>query len=768
MRVVDTCHVTAQDFDDEEGLQIEENATAKRRKASTPPSPPKVNHLRSAFLCLDYANKYKLLTNGESGSTTPRAPPPQTSFGSFTPAAAPAQKSLFGSSTPAAAPPQKNMFGTATPAALTPAKAAPTPAAATPSASTSLSSDTPKSKRKAENQFDKDDPYGEKAAASAKKNKSGSATSSLFKSIVGKPGSDGINGTPERKIATPGKKLDTPKANPFAALPGASSPVPAAKVNPFGGLTSPAPKNDATPKANPFGSLPKPKSPVKAAAPTPGGFHFKPSAPAGGETPKANPFQVKAPTSTPTAPVTGGFKPTIKLAPAEASDAFAKAAAAAKKKARRDEMEKAKDEDWDSEGSADEDEWERRYWKKKEQQDKEFEEKLKNPTLKVPSFGSFGSSFGASKPVAEAKDISRSGTQSPNSVLDGHTFGSGKITGAAAKNPFAHLSAATSPASSGKNDADDEDDKAEKSDEKADEMSAETPKGDLFSRTSFDPKAATPSLFGSVSKAADQTFKHDTPLKFAPSASGTTTANLFGASTAAPASFGGLFGAKPVNGVTTPSATAPKTSGFSFGGASTETPAAKTPSLFGDLNKPKISETPIPPPKPFSFLTNGKGSGIASSLNTSRATTPGLTTEGEATADEAAASGDADAEAVHEQMKDLASGEEPGEDILWMSKASAKEFKDGKWPAKGLVGVLKVLKNKESGRVRYLMRLENGGIALNKGFLPTEPTVTGKSLRVMMPNDGEEARPVSNWNITVKTPEKIKELAEVIGKSKKA
>ena len=705
---------------------------------------------------------YKLLTNVESKSTTPRAPPPQKNiFGSTTPVAAPptAQKSMFGSSTPAAAPPKTNMFG-----AASLAKDAPLSAAATPSAPTPSGSETPKSKRKAEAQFDKDDPYGEKAAASAKKNKA-SATSSLFKSIVGKPG-DGVNDTPERKIATPGKKLgDTPKANPFAALPKTSSPAPAAKPNPFGAPPSPAPKAD-TAKANPFGSLPKPKSPAKAAAPPPGGFQFKPSTPPVGETPKANPFQIKPSTSTPAAPVTGGFKPTISLKPAEANDAFAKAAAAAKKKARRDEMEKAKDDDWDSEGSVDEDEWEKRYWKKKEKEDKEFEEKIKNPTLKVPSFGSFGSASGANKSVEEAKDVSRSGTQSPNSVLDGHSYGTGKVGGASAKNPFAHLSAATSPASSGKNDADDEEEKAEKLDEK----SAETPKGDLFSRTSFNPKAATPSssLFGAASKPVDQTYNRDTPLKFAPSTSGTAPTNIFGASTAAPAAFTSLFGSKPVSGASTPSAAAPKSTGFSFGGSSTETPAAKAPSLFGDLNKPKISETPIPPPKPFQFLTNGKGSGItaASSLNTSRATTPGLTTEGEATADEAAASGDADPETKHEQMKDLASGPEDGEDILWMSKASARELKNGEW-AKGLIGMLKVLKNKDTGRVRYLIRLDNGSVALNKGFLAVEPKVTGKSLQIGMPNTEQGAPPVSKWNIQVKTPEKIKELAEVI-KAQKA
>ena len=350
--------------------------------------------------------------------------------------------------------------------------------------------------------------------------------------------------------------------------------------------------------------------------------------------------------------------------------------------------------------------------------------------------------------------------------MDGHPYGTGKIGGEAAKNPFAHLSAATSPASSGKNDADDEEDKAEKSDEK----SAETPKGDLFSRTSFDPKAATPSssLFGSASKPADQTYNRDTPLKFAPSTSGAAPTNIFGASTAAPAAFTGLFGSKPGSDASTPSAAVPKSTGFSFGGASSDTPAAKTPSLFGDLNKPKISETPIPPPKPFQFLTNGKGSGItaASSLNTSRATTPGLTTEGEATADEAAASGDADPETKHEQMKDLASGPEDGEETLWMSKASARELKGGEW-AKGLIGMLKLLKNKDTGRVRWLIRLDNGSVALNKGFLAVEPKVTGKSLQIGMPNAEQGAPPVSKWNIQVKTPEKIRELAEII-KAQKA
>ena len=127
-------------------------------------------------------------------------------------------------------------------------------------------------------------------------------------------------------------------------------------------------------------------APLRAPSPPPRAASLAPRM--ASSAPVIAPFQIKPSTSTPTAPVTGGSKPIISLKPAKANDAFAKAATLAKKKARRDEMEKAKDEDWDSEGSVDEGEWEKRYWKKKEREDKEFE-KITNPALKVPSFGSF-------------------------------------------------------------------------------------------------------------------------------------------------------------------------------------------------------------------------------------------------------------------------------------------------------------------------------------------------------------------------------------------
>ena len=108
-----------------------------------------------------------------------------------------------------------------------------------------------------------------------------------------------------------------------------------------------------TPFSHALSSPPRAASPAppRAPSPAPRTASSEPTA-----APLANPFQIKPSTSTPAAPVTRFYKSTISLKPAEANDASTKAAALAKKKARRDEMDKATDEDWDSEGSVDEDE----------------------------------------------------------------------------------------------------------------------------------------------------------------------------------------------------------------------------------------------------------------------------------------------------------------------------------------------------------------------------------------------------------------------------
>ncbi len=717
----------------------------------------------------------------------------------------------------------------------TPSTVAPTPAAA-PSpppfspAPASPAVETPtKSKRKAEKQFDKDDPFGQLAEAASIKKTQGSSTSNLFKSIVGKnPMTNGTAPpTPERKILTP-KKIaasTTPKTNPFGSLPAASSPAkqdsaaPTPKANTFASLGGTAKQDFAAPtsKANTFGSLPAASSPAKqdSAAPTPKAKPFAglatptkastpaksteqpkanpfanlPKSPTKAETPVAapaaaaqkNPFQVKTNTAdapkssqsfqfksaiTTAAPVIGGFKPTVAMS-FDSGDAFAKKAAAAKKKAANDAMERAKDEDWDED--EEEEEWEIKYWIRKADEDKKHAEKAKNTTLAIPKFGAIARVPvpAASKPADEAKDTSRSGTASPKSVLDNHGYGSGK-TGGAVKNPFAHLSAATSPASSGKNDADDED---------AEDDAAAAVKpgtgGSLFDRVSRPNSPAPSNLLGSVSKssAADQTFKHDSPLRFARSTA--TSSTIFGApapsapsifgsaapsdaGTPKPNAFAGLFGSKPASGTTTPSG-APKSSGFSFGAnpAGTETPTASG-SIFAQNEKK--SETPIPPPKPFSFLKNPAASGIAgSTANTSRASTPGLTTEGENT-DAGAESAEVDPEHVHEQLKDLATQPEAGEETLWMHKAKASQLKDGKWQ-QGIVGVFKVLTNKETGKYRYIMRLDNGSVRMNESMIHTEPKATGKNVRMVLPS--------GIWAMTVKTPDVASELVKVVDKAVK-
>ncbi|KFY64765.1 hypothetical protein V496_03052 [Pseudogymnoascus sp. VKM F-4515 (FW-2607)] len=636
----------------------------------------------------------------------------------------------------------KNVF-TPKPTEATPPKpteAAPKPAEATPTP-------TPKAKRKADVQLTKDDPTGD-GSTPGKNGKAGSATSSLFRNIVGS--------TPASTLEKPMFSLtktgdDKPRPNPFAALklPPKAAPTP----------------NGASPlKAQPASATPTPAAQPKAA----GGFVFKP-----------------------TQPAAGGFKP---AQPAGGSTDFMSQFAQSAKKTADAAMEKAKDEDWDEDDETEE-EWEKRYHKELAEKREQMKQK---PALAVPTFGAPASPAPAQSPAAKGPaggnegltSSSRSGTSSPNSVLNEYVPGSGRI-GSTLGNPFAHLS----DASSGKgNDADDDSDGAP----------APTPKaaGSLFSRVSRGaPTTASggSSVFGSVASSpaatepADKTWNPESPIRFGASAGAkTTTTNLFGSvsGAASPSLFGSpaagaaspapMFGKHAVTG--TPAAAASPAPLFGKYAVTSAAPAAPA---FGSAAPPEAKDKPTmgfsfgapsatpsgaatptaPKSAPFSFLSNGGGLGPTPSLGASRATTPGVTTENESTADEAAASHDDNEPGAELPQNDLASGDEAGEKTLALTKVKARMMTPEKKWGPSTVGTLKLLRNEKTSSVRYLIRLPNGSVGMNKAFINSKPRLMGKSVAVIMMADavGEDGKAgMTTVSLATESEAAAKKLSEAI------
>ncbi|QSZ32935.1 hypothetical protein DSL72_002518 [Monilinia vaccinii-corymbosi] len=745
-------------------------------------------------------------------------------------------------------------------------------------------------KRKPDVYLTQDDPEGIEDAKSGIKrsvNASSSSTSNMFKNILDSPDKSSTSATPERKTrALPGAPKETSSvpaeassSNPFGTLPGAS-PI---KSNTSATSTTPRkppvfkfPPTSTTPTTSPakpptftgtstggikpptFSGAPtdgiKPptftdaptggiKPPTFAGAPTDG---IKPptftGAPTGGIKPPtfagAPTDGIKPPTFTgaPTGGIkpptfagapTGGIKPpAFGSGPANFMAQFGKQAAESAEDNEKKLMQKAKDEDFDSEDD-DEAEWEANYKKKRAAELKELAELAKGKapaflvkpteskgtekpaatnifaqvaaTASTPLFGQAKSATGAAESIFSSANVSK--TSTPNSfsgtgsILDGAASASGK-TPSFAGNPFAHLSDADS---NNQNDGDDEssdggsDGEGEKKDPSykqntgngksstpVDEVSSsvaskkavtEPPKlnlfgstassgattptpsngGSLLSRMSRDPvteekedstSKSTPNIFGSSLSAtsgssADKTWKPDSPIKFGNAAPSAATFSITGSSPIKPAtnSFGGLFGNSGTS-TPAPSSGPTATTGFQFGG-----PASATSSLFPSM---------------------------AASANTSRATSPGATTDGATDAD------DNDTEKVDEQVNLLESnpGEED-EDVVYSVRARALKFcpneegekKASPWDTKG-VGPLKVLRHKVTKATRIVLRSDpSGSIILNKSLLSqVKYEASGKTIKLM--TLGDDGKGLQTWVLNVKEIGLAEELAKCLEDNK--
>lgn len=223
-----------------------------------------------------------------------------------------------------------------------------------------------------------------------------------------------------------------------------------------------------------------------------------------------------------------------------------------------------------------------------------------------------------------------------------------------------------------------------------------------------------------------------------------------------------------------------------FNGKETTTPAAAPPAnpfagLFGSSTAsatklPSGELTKLAPPVGFNF-----GAPKVSSTDVSRATTPGVTTDGEvSTADTADGheAGDEQNDPQVEDMTALLPEERANEDVLFevaIAKAMVfdeKKTEDGTVRAfveKGK-GPLYILKNKATGKTRVLLKIPPlGRPAMN--FPPVsrmEYKAASGAKTVMGPfvdhmeTSKDKVGKLSQWRIQVKEPKDAQEIARIL------
>ncbi|KAI9055751.1 hypothetical protein LZ554_000692 [Drepanopeziza brunnea f. sp. 'monogermtubi'] len=249
---------------------------------------------------------------------------------------------------------------------------------------------------------------------------------------------------------------------------------------------------------------------------------------------------------------------------------------------------------------------------------------------------------------------------------------------------------------------------------------------------------------------SDNTWKPDTPIKFGESRFGESK---FGESTSAPVV--SVTAATPTN--------APSSNLF---GGKDPKPAPAASHLSNLLPPSSTPNGPAPSIVGFSFGGSSAAASLlpftAASATTSRATSPGVTTDGDSGVEH-----DPDAE-KHEQINltTVGPGEENEEVVLEVrAKATKFEKSESGWVSKGL-GPLRVLKHKETKATRILLRADpSGSIILNKALLSNvEYTQNKKTVKIMVLADVGTALEI--YILQVKTEESAKNLAEVLEANK--
>ena len=421
----------------------------------------------------------------------------------------------------------------------------------------------------------------------------------------------------------------------------------------------------------------------------------------------------------------------------------------AAKKSEEEAKKKRKAEDYDSE-EEDESTWEQRDAEEQKKKRQKIAEAAKAAQIFVPQFGSKQDNVStevAPKPKSPVKSI----------FDQTHpAFGNSE----AHHNIFGHLAKQIPNAVASKNsEADDEAD----SEYEPEDAPKVVVKSNPFGSASNPAQPLGRSVFDRVSKPAeDLTSKIDAPVSEAsPTSDHTWNINSpikFGASTTSPPG--------PVVNVTSASPSKTPFSGL-FGApkftAATETPTKPGASIFSNLQS-----TNSPASVGFGFApVNSVSNALAPpSNNTSRATSPGATT-GES-ANESAAEGVADSTEKHSQL-DLMSehvGEED-EDVLLEVKAKGLRYnaETKSWMSKG-VGPLRVLKHRETGKPRIVLRAEpSGRVVINSGFIKegNYENIGCKTVAAPIIADGK----LGPWRLRVGNDKDLKKLWETLDENKK-
>jgi len=449
------------------------------------------------------------------------------------------------------------------------------------------------------------------------------------------------------------------------------------------------------------------------------------------EAPKAPSFGF-TPSSSSSAPATSGFKlPSFGAPPAAGSanflSSFGQKAVADEEKARK----RRKAEDYDSD-EEDEAAWEARDRAEQEEKRRKIEEAAKTgPSFKFPAT--------TDKPAASSTPFA---FKLPGADKPAET----ETSANAGKSLFDRLGPLKTPAEKDKSEA-----PAASVFSPSSTFSAPTPKPANTGFSFGQPNAGndTDAAKTQGEKAlgsGDNTWNPDTPIKFGNQTTATST---------------------------TPAAPPPANPFSGLFGSSTCTPAA---SKEGTSEPGKLA----PPSIGFNFGQKAGTSG-ASTADASRATTPGVTTDGEASAagdaTEAGEPSDEPKDKKVEDMTALLPEELEAEEVVAqapMAKASKyddRNTEDGvkkAWVERGK-GPLYVLKNKSTGKVRILLKVPPlGRLSMNfeplKGAAYTNPKpkfINGPFIDHLETNN-EKAPGIKPWQIQVKEPADAEKIAKAL------
>ncbi|KMP01646.1 RanBP1 domain containing protein [Coccidioides immitis RMSCC 2394] len=293
------------------------------------------------------------------------------------------------------------------------------------------------------------------------------------------------------------------------------------------------------------------------------------------------------------------------------------------------------------------------------------------------------------------------------------------------------------------------DDKAEGNNDSVTAEKPADPIASLFSgskfASSFDSPGSVTPQFSFASASNTRTPSPSNPKIDGETPKASPPSSIFASSTSIPKfSFGAVSesatpkAAPPSNGVSTPNLS-------TLFGSSTSKP------LFPPMSAEpeKQSSSAMLSPAPFSANT---------SVEPSRSTTPAVSDEG---------TGEPTDDTANLPQVDFTKGGagETDEDVKFEVRARALKLVPGStWQRKG-VGLLRVLKNRETGRARILLRADpSGNVILNSSLIPqVDYLQRATSVQFLVPT-GKEAE---QWALKVKEATKASELAAVMEECKK-